>query len=80
AVGDEFVVLVTASPQRSIDYRVVSSTSDSYTLQMDLPDGASSLTIVGTAVVPEFGFIASLIMGLATLPIILVRKKFQSLW
>ena len=79
ATGDEFVVLVTASPQRSIDYRVVSSMSDSYTLQMDLPEGASSLTIVGTVVVPEFGFIAPLIMGLATIPIILMRKKFQNL-
>ena len=79
AAGDEFVVLVTASPQKSIDYHIVSSTSDSYTLQMDLPEGASSLTIVGTSVVPEFGFVAPLIMSLATIPIILMRKKFQNL-
>lgn len=73
ATGDGFVVLVTASPQEQIQYRIISSTTDSYTLQMELPEGASSLTIVGTTVVPEFGFLTPLVLILAIIPIILRR-------
>ncbi|MBM3904389.1 MAG: PEFG-CTERM sorting domain-containing protein, partial [Thaumarchaeota archaeon] len=47
---------------------------DNYTLQMNLPEGASSLTVVGTAVVPEFGFLAPLVLILAIIPIILAKK------
>jgi predicted secreted protein with PEFG-CTERM motif len=74
ATGDGFVILVTASPQEQIEYQVISSTSDNYTLQMELPEGATSLTIVGTAVVPEFGFLASLVFSLAIIPIVLSRR------
>jgi|GEM_PF-1126621 len=76
AVGDNFIILVTASPQEQIDYQIISSTSDNYTLQMNLPEGASSLTVVGTAVVPEFGFLAPLVLILAIIPIVL-SKRFQ---
>jgi predicted secreted protein with PEFG-CTERM motif len=74
ATGDGFVVLVTASPEEQIEYRVISSTTDNYTLQMELPEDATSLTIVGTAVVPEFGFLASLVLSLAIIPIVLSRR------
>ncbi len=74
AIGDEFVVLVTASPQKQIEYKIISSTSDHYTLQMKLPEGASELTIVGTAVVPEFGFLTPLILSLAIIPIVLFTR------
>jgi predicted secreted protein with PEFG-CTERM motif len=74
ATGDSFVVLVAASPQEQIQYHVISSTADHYTLQMELPEGASSLTIVGTAVVPEFGFLAPLVLSLAIIPIVLSRR------
>jgi hypothetical protein len=76
ATGDNFIVLVTASPQEQIEYQIISSTTDHYTLQMDLPEGASSLTIVGTAVVPEFGFLAPLILSLAIIPILARRFRF----
>jgi hypothetical protein len=74
ATGDGFVVLVTASPEEQIEYRVISSTTDNYTLQMELPEGATSLTIIGTAVVPEFGFLAPLVLSLAIIPIVLSRR------
>ncbi len=77
AAGDNFVVLVTASPQEQIDYQITSSTSSHYTLQMELPEGTESLTIIGTAVVPEFGFLAPLIFGMAIIPIVMSRKKFN---
>ncbi|WP_100181730.1 hypothetical protein [Candidatus Nitrosotenuis aquarius] len=76
AVGDNFIILVTASPQEQINYQIISSTSDHYTLQMDLPEGASSLTVVGTAVVPEFGFLAPLVLSLAIIPIV-ISKRFR---
>ena len=76
ATGDNFIVLVTASPQEQIEYQIISSTADHYTLQMDLPEGASSLTIVGTAVVPEFGFLAPLILSLAIIPLLARRFRF----
>ena len=79
AAGNNFVVFVTASPQEQIEYELVSSTSDYYTLQMNLPEGASSLTIVGTAVVPEFGLLAPLILSLAIIPIVLARKRLNQL-
>ena len=75
AAGDEFTVLVTASPQQQIDYTIISSTSDYYTIQAILPEGATSLVIVGTQVVPEFGFLAPLVLSLAVIPIILARKR-----
>jgi hypothetical protein len=74
AVGDNFVILVTASPQEQIDYQIISSTSDHYTLQMNLPEGTSSLTVVGTAVVPEFGFLAPLVLSLAIIPIVISKR------
>lgn len=79
ATGNNFVVFVTASPQEQIEYELVSSTSDYYTLQMNLPEGASSLTIVGTAVVPEFGLLAPIILSLAIIPIVLARKRINQL-
>lgn len=79
ATGNNFVVFVTASPKQQIEYQLLSSTSDYYTLQMNLPEGASSLTIVGTAVVPEFGLLAPLILGLAIIPLVLTRKRFHQL-
>jgi predicted secreted protein with PEFG-CTERM motif len=79
STGNNFVVFVTASPQEQIEYDLISSTSDHYTLQMNLPEGASSLTIVGTAVVPEFGLLAPLILSLAIIPIVLARKRFNQL-
>ncbi|MDG7050608.1 MAG: PEFG-CTERM sorting domain-containing protein [Nitrososphaerota archaeon] len=79
STGNNFVVFVTASPQEQIEYDLISSTSDHYTLQMNLPEGASSFTIVGTAVVPEFGLLAPLILSLAIIPIILARKRLAQL-
>lgn len=75
AVDDNFVVMVTTSLQKQIDYKIISSTSDSYTLQVDLPEGATSLIVMGTAVVPEFGFLAPFILSMAIVPILLIRKR-----
>ena len=77
SIGDNFIVMVATSPQKQIDYKILSSTSDSYTLEIMMPAGISSLTIAGTSVVPEFGFLTPLILLLSITPIILVRKRFS---
>jgi hypothetical protein len=77
AAGDDFVVLVTASSQEQLQYQLLSSTAEYYTLQVELPEGASSLTIIGTAVVPEFGLLAPLVLSLAIIPLILARRSRQ---
>lgn len=65
APEDNFVVLVTASPQTEIDYHLMASTQDHYTIMVSLPSGVEKLTIVGASVVPEFGVLASLVLLVA---------------
>jgi predicted secreted protein with PEFG-CTERM motif len=44
-------------------------------MQVDLPADASSMTIVGSSVVPEFGPLAALMLIAGIIPIILLRKS-----
>lgn len=62
AIDDNFVVFASASTQKQIDYDIISSTSDYYTLKMNLPENTRTLTIVGSKVVPEFGTLAILVL------------------
>lgn len=62
ALDENFVVFASASPQIQINYEVIGSTPDHYTLKMSLPENAHALTIVGSKVVPEFGIFAMLVL------------------
>jgi len=62
AIDDNFVVFVTASPEKQVEYVVIASTFDYYTLRMDLPENAQTMTIIGSTVVPEFGALATLVL------------------
>jgi predicted secreted protein with PEFG-CTERM motif len=77
ADNDNFLVLVEASPETQIDYEIVSSTVDYYTLKVSLPIDAKALTIIGTKVVPEFGVfsILVLVVSIAIIMIILRTQK-----
>ncbi|MGQ0772350.1 MAG: PEFG-CTERM sorting domain-containing protein [Nitrososphaerota archaeon] len=74
ALDDNFVVLVSASPQSEINYDVIASTVDYYTLKVTLPEGADSLTIMGSSVVPEFGVFTVLVLIASIISIIVILK------
>jgi hypothetical protein len=71
--------MVSASPQTAVDYEVIASTPDYYTLKVTLPEGASALTIMGSNVVPEFGAMSIIVLSLATIPLIYAKKRFDGL-
>jgi predicted secreted protein with PEFG-CTERM motif len=74
ADNDNFVVLLEASPERQIDYEIVSSTIDYYTLKVSLPENAQTLTIIGTKVVPEFGVFSILVLVISIASIVIILK------
>ena len=77
ADNDNFVVLLEASPEREVDYEVISSTVDYYTLKVNLPEDAKTLIVIGTKVVPEFGMISVFVLtaSLASIVIILRTQR-----
>ncbi|MEM4253124.1 MAG: PEFG-CTERM sorting domain-containing protein, partial [Candidatus Nitrosotenuis sp.] len=79
AIDDNFVVFASASPQKQIDYDIISSTSDYYTLKMNLPENTRTLTIVGSKVVPEFGTLAILVLVSALFAVLIkTSNRFTS--
>ena len=75
ADGDLFMVLVSASPEVQVDYEIVDSTSEYVTIKIMLPEGATTLTIVGTSVVPEFGVLAMVILGASITAIVALSRR-----
>jgi predicted secreted protein with PEFG-CTERM motif len=74
ADNDNFTVLLEASPERQINYEIVSSTVDYYTLKVNLPADAKTLTIIGTKVVPEFGVFSTLVLVMSIVSTIIILK------
>ncbi|MEX0911778.1 MAG: fibronectin type III domain-containing protein, partial [Nitrosopumilaceae archaeon] len=50
------------------------TTSNSRTLAIDIPDGTTEITIYGTQVVPEFGVLASLVLIICIVSIVIITK------
>ncbi|MEX1996470.1 MAG: fibronectin type III domain-containing protein [Nitrosopumilaceae archaeon] len=50
------------------------TTSNSGTLAIDVPDGTTEITIYGTQVVPEFGALASLVLIICIVSIVIITK------
>ena len=48
---------------------------DINTIEIELPEDVSQMTIVGTKVVPEFGVLSVIILGVAFSSIILFQKS-----
>lgn len=74
ATNDQFVTLVTASPQEEVANEVIESTDTYAMLQLPLPEDAKDLTVVGTSVVPEFGIIAAMILGIAIISLVAITR------
>jgi predicted secreted protein with PEFG-CTERM motif len=74
ALNDNVVVLVSASPESEIEYEIIASTFDYYTLKVTLPEGADRLTIIGSSVVPEFGMFSVLVLVASIIGIIVILK------
>jgi predicted secreted protein with PEFG-CTERM motif len=72
AFNDNFVILLPGLPP--LQYEVVDSSSGHTTLQIDLPEETSEVTIVGTNVVPEFGMITMAILVVSILAIVTLTR------
>ena len=68
---DDFFVLVDGE---EVEFGEVKTATDR-TLTIAFPDGAETIEIIGTFVVPEFGTIAALILAVAIISIIAVTAK-----
>ena len=68
---DEFFVLVDGE---EVEFGEVKTATDR-TLTIAFPDGAETIEIIGTFVVPEFGAIAALVLAVAIISIIAVTAK-----
>ena len=71
-----FVIFVNGEKNLRFDY---SPGEDVSTIEIELPDDATQMTIVGTKVVPEFGVWSAIILGIAFSSIILFQKSRMTL-
>ena len=78
AENNNFLVMVTASPEKLTEYEVISSNEEFFTIQLTVPDNTSKVTIIGTRVIPEFGGVAMMILGIAITSIIAVTAKTKT--
>ncbi len=67
---DVFYVLVNGEEASFTE----TTTSNSRTLAIDVPDGTTEITIYGTQVVPEFGALASLVLIICIVSIVVITK------
>lgn len=75
AENNNFLVMVTASPERMIDYEIISSDESFFTIQLDVPSNTSQVSIIGTRVIPEFGTMVMMILAVSITSIIAVTRK-----
>lgn len=75
AENNNFLVMVTASPERMIDYEIISSDESFFTIQLDVPSNTSQVSIIGTRVIPEFGTMVMMILTISIISIIAVTRK-----
>ncbi len=75
ATNNNFLVMVTASPEKLTEYEIISSNEEFFTIQLTVPDSTSKVTIIGTRVIPEFGGIAMMILGIAIISIVGLTAK-----
>ena len=68
---DDFFVLVDGE---EVEFGEVKTATDR-TLTIAFPDGAETIEIIGTSVVPEFGTIAVMILGISIISIIAVTAR-----
>lgn len=76
AENDEFIL---SSQGEQIDYIIVESAVDSITIRASLPEGATTLTIMGTSVIPEFGSLAMLVLAAPILILVAMARRLKRL-
>lgn len=79
AENNNFLVMITASPEQLVDYKIVSSDDSYFTIQLDVPNDTSKISIIGTRVIPEFGTITMMILVISIISIVLVTSRTKSL-
>ncbi len=73
---DTFIVLIDGL---EVPYQEVKTEDDSRIIKIQFEEGDSDIEIIGTFVIPEFGAIALLILGITISTIIILSKKSQFL-
>jgi predicted secreted protein with PEFG-CTERM motif len=53
-----------------VAFETVSSTDTDTTIKLTVPDGGSSVEVIGATVVPEFGVIAALVLAISLVAVI----------
>ena len=76
ASGNQFVLYDPVTSEE-ITYDVIESGVQFVTLEMTLPEGTNSITVVGTNVVPEFGTITILVLVVAIVSIVIITRTRQ---
>ena len=76
ASGNQFVLYDPVTSEE-ITYEVIESGAQFVTLEMTLPKGTNSITVIGTSVVPEFGTIALLVLVIAIVSILVITRTRQ---
>ena len=74
SADDDQFILMNSDESESMDYDILESGEQYVTLEMTLPEGTNSVTVIGTTVVPEFGSIAILVLVVAIVAIIGLTK------
>ncbi len=74
AENNNFLVMVTASPEKMTDYEIISSDESFFTIQLDVPSNTSKVSIIGTRIIPEFGTMVMMILTVSIISIIAVTK------
>jgi len=71
------MVMVSSFPGEAIYYSIVESTSEHVVINVTLPSDATSLTMVGTSVVPEFGALTMLVFAIPIILLVAITKRWK---
>jgi len=71
---DTFIILIDGI---EVPYREISTNADSRTITIEFEEGDSDIEIIGTFVIPEFGSIVMIILGIGIVSTILLSAKYR---
>ena len=80
SADDDQFILMNPETSEPMEYDILESGVQYVTLEMTLPEGTSSVTVIGTTVVPEFGAVVFVILVSSIVGIIIISKtRYMSL-
>ena len=74
SADDDQFILIHPETSTPIEYEILESGVQFVTLEMTLPEGTNSITVVGTSIVPEFGTVAILVLVVAIVSIVIITR------